>query len=85
MTFLRSLDPVVSHFPQASQNSVQDITDRGVDLRALDDFVFDCITRAMEARVPGDRVTYMIACSCFHMGMLAQDYLSQQEEDDDDL
>lgn len=52
-TTLRNFDPVLRKFPQESKDPVQDLSDRGVDPRALDEFVFDCINTAMQQQVPG--------------------------------
>jgi hypothetical protein len=86
--FLRKLDAVTKRYPEGSRDPIQDIINRGVDPRALDDFIHDCLVTAMHAGVPGPKVQGMLMYSCFHMGMLTQSYLDDEnariaEEEDD--
>lgn len=80
-TALLTLDPVVMHFLKESQEPVEDLALRGVTREAVDRFIEDCMMEGVNSGLDVHQTWMMIARSCFHMGMLTEDYLREKGGD----
>lgn len=72
---LTDLNKVTDRFPEARQFPKEDVVARGVALKAVDDFVEEVVMRGLVEGFEPMKTMAMVAYSCFHMGMLTEEYL----------